>query len=570
MHSDSNLHPKVWNILHREQVVEEELSRLLPMSRTVCRILVNRGIQDLHSAHAFLEPDLSDLHDPSLMDGVDWGVARTRKAIEQGEKIMVHGDYDVDGITSTALLVRVLRLMGADVTAYIPHRLREGYDLGIAGVETACEQGVKLIITVDCGTSAVKGIGRARELGIDVIVTDHHEVGREIAPANVVINPKKPGCPYPFKDLAGVGVAFKFAEALVRESGYDVSVYRRRFADLAAVGTVADVVPLLGENRILVKTGLEELPRTGKKGLRALLEVSGLGNSKITSHNLAFGLGPRMNAAGRLDHASVALDMLLTTDEGEARRLAQQLDATNRERQAEQERISAEALAAITDMRLDETAKVFVLSSQGWHPGIVGIVASKITDRYCRPSILVAVDDTGIAGVGSARSIAAFDLFEALGQCGHFLDRFGGHKRAAGLSIQTDKLKDFTDAMNRIAGEVLTETDLMPQLDVDAELKLSSVTMDLAQELQYLEPYGFGNREPIFMSKNIPLIQKTRMGSTGSHLRLKLSGGSNSMVECVAFGWGDKDESLQLGSLFDVCYNIQVNQFAGNENVQAV
>jgi single-stranded-DNA-specific exonuclease len=570
MYSVDDLNSKVWNFLRPDPAVEEEFSRLFPMSRTLCRVLLNRGLHDPDEARRFLEPSLDSLHDPSLLDGLDWAVERTKDALDRNEKIMVHGDYDVDGITSTALLVRVLRLMGADVSWYIPHRQHEGYDLGRLGVAAARERGVALIITVDCGSSSAEAVAGARELGIDVIVTDHHEVGKTMAPANAIINPKKPGCTYPFKGLAGVGVAYKFAEGLVRRCGYDVAVYRQRFCDLAAIGTVADIVPLLDENRVLVKAGMEELPRTGKKGLRALLEVSGLLSSKISSHMLAFGLGPRLNAAGRLGHASDAVDLLLTTDDGEARRLAHQLDEKNRERQLEQERITAEALQVISDQGLDETARVFVLHSQGWHPGIVGIVASKLTDKYCRPSILVAMDSTGMAGVGSARSIAAFDLFDALERCGHLLDRFGGHRRAAGLSISADKLGEFGEEMNRIADEVLTEADFLPQIEVDAELEMRSVTIDLARELQCLEPYGYGNRKPIFVSKDVPIIQRSRIGQTKSHLKLRLGASSSRPVECIAFGWGEREDAFQIDSLLDLCYNVQVNQFAGNETVQAV
>ena len=570
MHSESILKPKLWRVLQPDAALEVELARTLPVSPILCRIIANRGIQTQSQAHRFLNPDMNDLYNPSLMDGMDWAIMRTRQALDRSEKIMIHGDYDVDGITSTALLVRVFRLLGADVSWYIPHRQKEGYDIGLPAVEVAKERGVNLIITVDCGTSAVEAIDRARSLGMDVIVTDHHEVGRNIAPANVIINPHRPECPYPFKNLAGVGVAFKFAEALIRECGYDVNAYRRRFCDLAAIGTVADVVPLLDENRTLVKFGMEELPRTGKKGLRALMDVAGITGRPITSTMIAFMLSPRMNAAGRLDDAAVALNLLLSTDEREARELAETLDAQNKERQAEQERITKEALACITDGRLDETSKVLVLSSRGWHSGIVGIVASKITDRYNRPSILVAMDESGEAGVGSARSIATFDVFGALMQCSHLLERCGGHARAAGLSITKDKLSDFNAEINRIADELLTEADLMPQIEIDAELDIDSVNHNLAREMDLLEPFGHCNRQPIFVSKCALILQKTKMGSTGSHLKLKLGGSSNRSVDCVAFGWGESEEAFRLGSLIDLCYNIQINQFGGKENVQAV
>lgn len=568
--SESTSNDKIWHVLHRDPLLEEELIRSLPVSPTLCRILLNRGICNRDQAQRFLSPTLDDLYDPFLFDDMDVAVARTLKALQNAEKILVHGDYDVDGITSLVLMVRVLRIMGADVSWYVPHRQKEGYDIGIQAIDVAKERGVSLIITVDCGTSAVEAIQRARDVGIDVIVTDHHEVGPSVAPALALLNPRRPGCSYPFKELAGVGVAFKFAEALVQTCGYDVATYRRRFCDLAAIGTVADVVPLLDENRILVKYGMEELPRTGKKGLQALLSIAGLTGRPITSNSLAFGLAPRLNAAGRLDDASVAVELLLTTDQARAAELATKLEMQNRERQAEQERITNEALQQIISRQMLDKVKVFVLSSKGWHPGVVGIVANKITERYSRPTILIALDEDGEAGVGSARSIESFDLFEALMRCRHLLDRCGGHSRAAGLSIAVDKLPEFDEEINRIADEVLAETDLVPRLDVDCVLDFDLVSHDLARELQLLEPHGHGNREPLFVTERALILQKNRMGANGSHLKMRLARPSREPVECVAFGWGDVEDRFRVGGLIDLCYNIRINQFAGMEIVQAV
>ncbi len=567
--SSTILNPKVWRILQSNEDIEAEFVRSLPVSPTISRILINRGITDIAAAQRFLKPDLDDMHDPFLMDGMDIAVARTREALNNKEKIMVHGDYDVDGITSAALLIRVFRILGADVTWYMPHRQREGYDISVQAVDAAKEREVSLIITADCGTSAVDAIRHANELGIDVVVTDHHEVGPEMAPATVVVNPHKPGCQYPFKELAGVGVAFKFAQALVGECGYDTAAFRRRFCDLAAIGTVGDVVPLLDENRALVKFGIEELARTGKKGLKALLDVAGMTGRPITSHLLAFGLAPRLNAAGRMDDASLALELLLTSDEAEAAALARLLDSQNQERQAEQERIHSEAVDQIISRGL-ESSRVFVLSSQGWHPGVIGIVAGKITEKYCRPSILVALDEAGGTGVGSARSISSFDVFNALMQCQEMLVRCGGHAKAAGLSIEAERIAEFDREINRIADESLSETDLLPQIEIDAVLEMDAVTRDLAYELRLLEPYGYGNREPIFMSECGLIMQKTKMGSTGSHLKLKLGRSCGDPVECVSFGWGDRDEAFRVGSLVDLCYNIQINHFGGRETIQAV
>ena len=567
-----NLQPaqKNWKLLQPDKTLLEEFENALPVSPVLARVLLNRGISSLDEASSFLSPGIGYLHNPSLMDGVDRAVERTLKAVHSGEKIMVHGDYDVDGVTSTALLVRVLRLMKADVSWYIPHREKEGYDISQAAVDEARLRGVSLIITVDCGTSAVEAVEYAGSLGIDVIVTDHHEVGEALSPAYVIVNPKKPGCPYPFKGLAGVGVAFKFAEALVHAAGYHVEAYRRRFCDLFAVGTVADIVPLLGENRVLVKSGLDELPRSGKKGLRALIEVARLSGRTVNSQNLAFVLAPRLNAAGRMGDASVALELLLSRDDAEALELAEKIDAQNRERQSEQERIVEEALSQIEERGLCKKYKVLVIASQGWHPGIIGIVASKITERFSRPAVMVAVDKAGEMGVGSARSIEAFDLFNSISRCGHLLERFGGHAKAAGLSISMENLPEFTSAINRIADETLTEQDLLPQIVVDAELDLDSVTLNLAKELELLEPLGHGNRQPVFMSSGAVVLQKNRIGSAGAHLKLRLGRSGLRAVECVAFGWGNREEAFKLGSCIDLCYNIQANRFGGQETVQMV
>lgn len=569
MNTNTTLNPKTWRVLQQDEKAEAAFCRSVPISPILGRVLMNRGITDPGMANRFLKPSLDGMYDPSLLDGMGIAVGRARLALDRNEKIMIHGDYDVDGITSAALLVRVFRILGGDVTWYLPHRQREGYDISVQGVDIAKERGVGLIITCDCGTSAVEAVRHAKSLGIDVVVTDHHEVGEEVAPALVIVNPHKPGCSYPFKGLAGVGVAFKFAEALVRECGYDTGAFRRRFCDLAAIGTVGDVVPLLDENRALVKYGIEELPRSGKKGVKALLNIAGASGKPITSQMLAFALAPRLNAAGRMDDASLALELMLTADEAEATALARVLDSQNQARQAEQERIHGEAIEQIISRGLGES-KVLVLSSQGWHPGIVGIVAGKITERYSKPSILVALDETGEAGVGSARSTDAFDVFAALMQCRELLVRCGGHAKAAGLSIEAAKITEFDSAINRIADEMLGEADLLPQLYIDAVVELDSVTRDLAHELKLLEPYGYGNREPVFMSECALVMQKTKMGSAGNHLKLQLGRSSGDPLECVAFGWGDREEAFHLGSLIDVCYNIQINQFGGRETVQAV
>lgn len=562
--------PKNWRMKPIDAALVSILSEGINISHELAEILILRGICGVDEAQQFLNPDSAFLHDPLLLDGVEQAVKRTALAIQSGERIMIHGDYDVDGVTASALLVRTLRILKADVSWYVPHRQKEGYDISRTGVDESIDRGIKLIITVDCGSSAIDPIRYAREKGIDVIVTDHHEVGEALAPANVIINPHKPGCEYPFKQLAGVGVAYKFAEALVAECGLDTSSYRRRFCDLVAVGTVADVVPLLGENRILVKNGLDEMPSTGKKGLKALMEISGMSGDSVNSQTIAFGIAPRLNAAGRIDDASLAVELLLTTDDNAAMDMASELDGRNRKRQSEQERIVREALEQIAGKGLAETSKVFVLASSNWHPGIVGIVAGRITEKYCRPSILIAMDEDGEAGVGSARSIKAFDMYEALTDCHHLLDRFGGHSQAAGISISANNLDEFSDLIRKLADERISTDDMLPLLDVECEIPLSRVTRQLAHEIKQLEPYGHCNKEPVFFTKNCIISTKRKVGQNGSHLKLGLKQGSGKPIDCLAWGWGEHDEEFRLGSLIDVCYNIRINTYNGNETAQMI
>lgn len=570
MLSDSADARKRWRVKEADEGLVSSLCGALDLSPVICMLLAERGVGSADEARRFLNPDLDAMSDPFLLDGMEAAVGRTMEAIEGGAKILVHGDYDADGITSAALVVRVLRVLKADVEWRVPHRQRDGYGMSVSAVEDAKEAGVSLIITTDCGVSEIEAVERASELGIDVIVTDHHEVSGGAADALAVIDPKKPGCPYPFKELAGVGVAFKFAEALVGRMGFDAAGFRRRFCDLAAIGTVADIAPLLGENRALVSAGLLEIPRSGKKGIGALLRASGMDGRGITSYTLAYGIAPRLNAAGRLDDASVALELLLETDEKRAAEFARALDDRNRERQSQQERMLAEAVDKIAAMGIDDSTKVLVLSSKGWHPGVVGIVAGKVCERFSRPSIVIAMDDSGETGVGSARSIESFDIMGALSRCSEYLDRFGGHSGAAGLSIAAEKLPVFCDEMNRIAGEHISGDDMLPVIDVDAELELSSVNLGFAEELDVLQPFGFGNPEPVFMTRGAVVKSKKVMGSSGTHLKVFFTDESGGEAECVAFGWGGREGEFEIGSAVDVCYNIRVNEFNGRRTAQMV
>lgn len=557
-----------WIVAETDPILADELAAQAGVPRVIARLLINRGIRTVEQAKAFLNPSTSDLHDPFLLPDLEAGVKRLARAIESGEKICIHGDYDVDGITSAAVLVRTLRALKANVSHRLPHRHREGYGIKPVAVEEAVEQGVSLIVTCDCGITACETIEFANERGIDVIVTDHHEQGAELPRAVAVVNPKRHDANYPFPELAGVGVALKFAQALVRYFGYNESSFISKFIDLAALGTVADVVPLLGENRIIVKHGLEAIPRSRKVGLQTMLKSAGLIGKPLTTHSLGFILGPRINAVGRMDDASVALRLLLTNDEQEAWALSYEMENLNRERRAEQERIMAQALEQVNSKDLS-SVRVLVLSAEGWNTGVIGVVAGKICDTYNRPTIMISRDEGSGIGSGSARSISSFSIIEGLRRCEDLLEGFGGHAQAAGLALRLDRLNAFEERINAICAEVIPEERLIPRIEADAELSPDEINDELADAIVAMEPFGEGNDEPLFITRGLKVIEKRKVGD-GSHLKLWLQGGSRPSMECIAFGFGDKYTSLELGTLVDLCYHVRHNIFNGSRSIQLV
>jgi len=556
-----------WVARHSDDQQVETLRRELGLSPLLARLLVNRGMVTPEAADDFLNPSLSHLHDPFGLPDMALAVGRVKQAIEKKEKILVHGDYDVDGISSAALLIRALRALGAHVIARVPHRRKEGYDIKPLTVEEAEAKGVTLIVTGDCGVTACETASRALDLGIDLVVTDHHEPGAELPKAVAVVNPRRHDSTYPFADLAGVGVAFKLAQALVREMGYSEDRFMPKFLDLVALGTVGDVAPLLGENRTLVKYGMQELAGTKKVGLRALIKACSLDRMPLTTHSLGFVLAPRINAVGRMDDSAVALELFLTRDEEEATQIVQLLEQHNAERQREQLRIWTEVSRLLSERDLDGR-NVIVLAGPGWNAGVVGIVASKVVERYSRPAVLISADEEGGIGVGSARSIETFDIGSALDECRDVLLRCGGHALAAGVSIKLDKLEAFEEKLNRIATERITPEDLIPRMEVDGDLTLDEVSMELLDELKRLEPYGMGNPEPVFVTRNAKLIDKRQVGSAQDHLKLRVGRDGARPTDCIAFRQGDAYDTLQVGSGVDLCYNIRLNEFNGTQIVQ--
>ena len=500
----------VWNHLPCNDEESKALGAALNLHPTVARLLCLRGLRDPDAAERFLRPSMDHLSDPFLLADMRKAVERIERAIANKERIAIHGDYDVDGITSTVILRRALEMLGGEVVHFIPERLRDGYGLQPAAIERLHAEGVHLIISVDCGIRATEATLRARDLGVDLIITDHHEPEGTLPPALAVINPKRPDCSYPDKNLAGVGVALKVVQALCGRAGKEK--WLPAFVKIAAIGTLADVVPLVGENRVIAKLGLQSLSRGRHTvGLRALLEASGLTGKTIDSYQVGFILAPRVNAAGRMSTPDIATRLLLATDEGafeEARGLAEQLNAENLKRQAEEAELVAQAKKAIETDPAIGAHNVLVVGGEGWHRGVIGIVASKLVDAFCKPAIVLSVDG-GIAH-GSCRSIPAFDMLDGLERCAEFFLRFGGHKQAAGLTMDAANIPAFRARINAHANEVLEPDQLRPRLRIDGLLNLKQITPDLVEGLNAMAPFGLANPRPVFHAMPVEIVDGPR------------------------------------------------------------
>lgn len=534
----------------------------------IAAILLSRGINTARQVREFLTPSLDDLHDPFLLPDMEIAADRIVKAINSGQKICVHGDYDCDGLTGAALLVRTLRSLKADVAYRMPHRKNEGYDLKSATVSEMAADGVKLIITCDCGICAIEAVECAGSFGIDIIVSDHHEPGETLPAALAVVNPKRADSKYPFRELAGVGVAFKLAQGVVRKLGYDENSFRDRFMDLVAIGTVADVVPLMEENRIFVKHGLLSIPDCRKIGIQKLLRATNLTGKPISSYHIGFILGPRINAVGRMDDATKALQLLIARkdEEGLAQTIVQEMEMHNTNRKLDQKNIVKEAVEQIEAMDLD-SARVLVLAGENWSTGVVGLAAGNIVNKYGRPAILLNIDRESGMARGSGRSIEEFNLLEALRDCDGVLEQCGGHSMAAGLSLPIANIEEFDRRINAYAEKVLSVDQLLPRVLIDAELDSAEVDYSLARTLESMEPFGAGNPEPVFISRSLSVISKKRVGD-GSHLQMTVQARDGRELPCIGFGFGDYYNAVDLGSVVDLCYSIKLNTFNGTESVQ--
>ena len=553
-----------WLLPARDPLAERELSAELGTHPLVIAVLRNRGLRDAQEMADFLSPSLDRLHDPGLLPDIEPAIERLSRAVREREMVLIHGDYDADGLTGTALLARVLAKFGCRVQFYIPHRVREQYGLSEAAILRASELDATLLVAVDCGVSDHEPVAVARRCGMDVIIVDHHEPGATLPEGAWVVDPKRADSRYPERDLAAVGLAFKVASALCRHQHVSEASLQRNFLDLAAVGTIADVVPLRGENRIIAAAGLELLGHTHSAGLQALMDICGVA-APVRASDIAFRVAPRLNAVGRVGDGTDGLEMLLTDDAAEARRLALHLDTMNRERQREQEAVYTDALQMVQDKVDLDRDRVIVLSSSDWHVGVVGIVASKLLERYNRPAIMLVEDQGKLRG--SARSVRGFDITAALGECSSCLLRYGGHALAAGLSLDPRDLDEFRRRLNLVAGESLDAADLVGQVTIDAEISLEEADERLVLALQRLEPYGHSNNEPLLLTRNLQVVEGRTVGQDGRHLKLYVRNDGQT-AECIGFGMGAEGQWIKAGDRLDLCYTPEMNEYQGNRGIQ--
>lgn len=556
---------KVYSLYREDYSEVDTLCKELNISPLMAKVLINRGFCKVQEARNFLNTDLDSLIDPFLLKDMEQAVARIIKAIESDEKICIYGDYDADGVTSTSVLLLFLEKIGANCIYYLPNRLEEGYGLNKNAVDKISDLGVSLVITVDCGITNIEEVGYLNKKGIDVIVTDHHQCGEVLPNCVAVINPNREDCSYPFKKLAGVGVAFKLVQGLSEKLG--ISIDYEQILPIVAVGTVADVMPLVGENRVIVKNGLKIVNNRQRLniGLEALLEVSGLKNKEISSYHIGFVLGPRLNAAGRLGVASTGVKMFVSKNYEKAFTLAKELDEENKKRQEIEDGILKEAEELIKQQVDLEKDKVIVLASDKWHSGIIGICASKLTDKYFKPTILFAIE--GDLARGSARSIPTLDIYDSLTKCGGLFEKFGGHKQAAGISIKTQNIEAFRKKINNIVIDSLDEEDFIPKISIDCEIGPEDINLETIMELKELEPFGIENPYPQFIYREALIDNIRSVGRDNKHLKLVLEK-DNNKVDAIAFNFGKYENILEVGDSINVITTLEINEYMGMVNPQ--
>ncbi len=552
----------------------DDLARQLHTSPLVAQMLHNRGLDDPSAAGAFLNPKLADLHPPESLDGAVEAARRVARAVADKEKILLYGDYDVDGITGVTILHSLLRMVGAECDFYVPHRLEEGYGVNVEAVRTMIADGVKLMITVDCGISAAGPVAEAADAGVDVIVTDHHTPGEQLPPAVAIVHPSLPGSTYANPNLAGAGVAFKLAWQVAKEicGNHRVDPPMKKFlldaTCLAALGTIADVVPLVGENRVLAVFGLRGLPATDHVGIRALIESASLTGEKLDAYHVGFVLAPRLNACGRMGHARLAVELLTGASLERSREIADYLAKQNAKRQRVERGITEQAVKMVEEGKLaDSDHRAIVLASGEWHGGVIGIVASRLVGRFSRPAILIAINGDG-CGQGSGRSIRGFHMRDALAACAEHLQSFGGHAMAGGLRAAGDKIDDFAAAFVAYANKHITKDQLTPTLHVDAETSLAALSFKAVEHLERMAPFGQGNPRPLVAIRDCEVVTAPRrMGRTGTTAGLML-GGSGVTMRAVGFGMGDLADYLVGINRIDVVAEPVLNRYRGRVNAE--
>ena len=550
---------KKWQIYETDNEKVNELIKKYNLNILLATILVNKNITDEKVLSKFLHPTRNDFYDPFLMPDMELAVNRILKAIENKEKIIIYGDYDADGITSITVLKSFFKDLGIEVDSYIPNRLEEGYGLNKPAVKQIVEKGYELMITVDCGISAIEEIKYANELGIETIVTDHHEVGEDLPDAIAVVDAKRKDNIYPCRDLAGVGVVFKLIQALAIKLKLKEEAFLK-YLDIVCIGTISDIVPLVDENRVITKLGLMLVNQTRNIGLKSLLMSSGY--KKIDSTTISFGVAPRINACGRMGHAEEALKLFLSDNISEVQELTKRLNDYNIKRQEKEKSIYREALEMIEKEHLDENDTIIV-AGENWHHGVIGIVASKITELYFKPSILLCYE--GDEAKGSGRSIPGFDLHEALMKCLDHIEKFGGHSMAIGITIKREELEEFRDSLEKVAREAHIE-DITPIIQIDAKISLNDINKEMVESLKQLEPFGEGNKMPVFVIKNLK-IDSIRALTEGKHLKLTLKEGNN-IIDAIGFNMGELTEEYKIGNKIDVVGVLEINSFNGVDSVQ--
>ena len=549
---------KKWECYNLDNEKVEELVKKRHITNLLASILVNRGIIDGEKINVFLNPTRKDFYNPFLMPDMEIAVKRIVKAIENKEKIMIYGDYDADGITSITVLKKYLNEIGLKTGEYIPNRLNEGYGLNKDAISKIYNDGYKLMITVDCGISGLEEVDYANSLGMEIIITDHHEPAEKLPEAIAVIDAKRKDNKYPFNQLAGVGVVFKLIQAISTELKLEEKEYLK-YLDLVCIGTISDIVPLVDENRVIAKLGLKLIEKTKNIGLKTLLNIADL--KKIDSNAISFGVAPRINACGRMGFQEEALQLFLTEDSEKATTIAKRLVQFNQERQAKEKQIFEEVIEKIE--KDDKDKKCIVLAEENWHHGVIGIVASKITEIYYKPSILICLE--GDKGKGSGRSVPGFDLYTALTKCSDYIEKFGGHSMAIGITIKKENFEKLKEAIEKYAQES-NISDIMPIINIDKEINLKNINIEEVKSLELLEPFGEGNKMPLFLLRNLK-IDSIRALSGGKHLKLTLKQ-DNNIVDAIGFNMGDLSKEYLLGDKVDVVGTIEINSFGNKENIQ--